>query len=983
MDDQKLFLKYVGFVQKMGSDVKRRVSAIKPALLSLKADSREAFMITVAETDPFAVVLAVNDNKILFTEEQENNIRQELSRICGSLLTGKGSEIISGDNISSVLSTAVFLNDERLFAKAVSVYSSLDAFIPQCEKIISMITTTRGGSLYAARLFSWMYDCVDQDIQIKMIEKVVYDKSLVIPDTGKLDAEVVALAERTLSDNKFRYLYHLIQLITGLRAEESFYDEGCLMKKVFSLDDSDEINYGMLLMEDRCYYLDEDNEKNGIKHWWDIICRYEDTSNEVWIKMRGWFEMYYLSKRICTDPVNADEYIEQAVPVRETTFLPTTRSVKTVHATVETLILSGSRYILDYLNKIENANVYRYYSGCTVNKYCSDSNCSVDLKMLVRMLKDTGYSRRQMFYIYLNSYMRRLVWLDKFLRQVFAYTGGSNRVRSIDLSGYLGIYRIPAVVIVADDGTVNIKPKGLSTVEMWIDNVWKRRNTETAKALLKNNNEITIKILSCDAQRFTCRAVPIDPETGEELCDSTSGVYEYMLELLSEVEQLGELTTGMNRKITALNAGVLSKEQHIALSIAYLRCCVSIVKNKCSVRYFINMIIGEHYETENYYQHNRLKKNAPVERYDREVFAQVIECWQGLRYSDISADDLFFIYINTILKHCVSFSSVIFSRFANTRGEINVQRMLSRYTDYFFSGRITFVDLQKGYLFLNPNEFSVNNRVKRDSYIYYFDVDDHPYYRRDLECFFKVKSYSPADYTFTVTDLTTEKMQRELAPENIFINALFNVSYSFDISERKIRDINVDGLRLNEREVLRATDAILNALVNRSNSSSDLMRYMVIIDRNNPWRFSLDAFPGMEKYTHTIAAVAQCESVIQRLCAEFTEKNIVAVYFNSPMRCFTSIEELVDTYSRSGRNREELIECISKYPLVVKDGSCINYNCRSASLHTNDGVYTLSCNESGDISFSLCSFPQAPRDFSSEQLDGIIQSIKLARNSKT
>lgn len=447
------------------------------------------------------------------------------------------------------------------------------------------------------------------------------------------------------------------------------------------------------------------------------------------------------------------------------------------------------------------------------------------------------------------------------------------------------------------------------------------------------------------------------------------------MDLLRRVEQQGMLTTEMNHLIIKTAAGSHSKEQQIALNIQYLKCCIALARQNNSVRYFVNMIISPYYKPGNYYRHNRMHANAPVEFYDREVFKQVLDCWNILKKTSLSADDLFFIYINTILKHCISFSSLVYNSHRENNGTIYIDSLLSKYTDYYFGGKITYVDTRKHTVTITPTEFSIRNQIQNDRYIYPLKPEDDTYFRVGTECYFKLKCYKVREYTFILSELKLNKALRERAPEIMFMNAVLNASYNLDLNVAKIKDINANGLKLNNTETASLMEGILNCIYFRTNSSSEMTKFMTIMQKNNPWKFTLSQLPDISAFPHNESNGNKARKILEKICSDFTVENIARIYFNSPIKNFCSLEELLEIYCNSEHTSDELFEQVRKYPLVVTSNGKANYLLAQIEKYPAPGSYVIWDYANGDFGFVSSESLTVPDDYNEEQLRQILESV--------
>ena len=970
MYERKLIDKYIGFIEKYKGDSKKVAETLTMACQSLKkAELIEELLCEEARIDPYPVLLVLRNSRRLFDDDTKKALQKKVEEIAKSMVIGSDE---NNEMLINLLAAAVLMQDEALFHQ---VYEKLpsEELSGGLIRIFTQFFYAADGSGDAVLLLTYLYELMDYEMQIELMKTLVFDKSVFFYDGGYTENAIDLLAERALKEKRMKYLYALIQFVTCLHTSHVLSDADRIMETIFTFTDCYEIYYGMLLTEDIFEYEKHDDIVCH-ENWWALVCKYERADNPTWAGMRGWYEMYILSRRIYFDHENAQKYIEEAAPIRETVFLPTTRSVKTVHGAVETLIKNRLRFIPEYLEKIKNANIYRFYSGCARRDYCDMSSCTVNVSRLVPMLAAMNYSRKEIISIYLNTFMRRLVRFDRFLRQLFKSTGTSNQAGTIKLDEYFGKYAIPAKVTVLENGNINLEPKSLNIEHLWVDNVWKKENPAAAKQLLVPENEISVRLICCDIKTFTCRAVPVDSESGAVIIDNHENGYNQLLEYLDEVKTLGKLTTATNLLISSTVTNPLTKEQNIKLNTEYLECCAAIAEKGNDVRYFINMITSPKYKAGNPFKHNRMSENMSVKYYSRDTFICVMKSWDRLKASSLSADDLFYVYINTVLKHCVSFSNFILSRFNKQDNEIMITDLLTKYTDYYFSGVVIHSDTKSGIYTVEPTELSVKGKFGHDRYICSMEEKNRRFLPINTICHFKISSYNPKTNTFVVTEFSTDKKLRNVAPDNIFINSLFNAGCTMKLPECRIRDINADNLKLSRNEMHTATDAILSAMKLRLESEEELMKFMAILNKNNPWRFGLEPYPDLKNHTHQKNLSAICQLIADNISSKFSEKNMAVVYFNSPMRAFIPIEQLVAMAAERGRDTDALLYRLSRYPISISEG--VPTNCTLSHDYEKEyGCYTLFTDDCG-FNLMPCESPDIPTDFTDEQLQQIIKDAR-------
>lgn len=974
MTENKHIVKYIGFIKKSRSDAVGMASMIGTACAALKeAELAKQFLGEVTSVAPLAVLIALRENRAHIPDEDKAEVIEIIMEHCVQTADSLCSEDAACGELFSELALSVYLGMEEVFFRLYNAVTDREQIFTLLDRMMQIFMRVRGGAEAAARLLCWLNERAPEDELLRFEEYQLFERSITFHSSGAMHDEVCSLAMKLLSEGNFARLLRICYFFGDMKYSTSPLESAELMRGVMAASDIKEMYQGLMLALN-LETAEHENEIDAVEKWWSDISELAETASSAWQELRGWFEMYVLSRRIYLDPHNCDRYVSDAPVCAPTSHMPVNRSVKAVQRAVETLIVQQSLHIPEYLEKIENANIYAFHDGAASKRYASDSLSTVPWGQIIPMLVRIGYLRKDITTIYLNSFLRRAVRLNVFLRQMFAGTGGVNRGKLMTLKDLFGDYILTSAVHANEHGVIVI-PESLNVSYVWIENRWKQENPKSAAALLKDGNTINIKITCCDISKFVAIAVPVD-ETGEVISDDCEGGYERLMALLADVQREGVLTTEKNLEISTVRTGVLTEDENAKLALEYLRCCAAIAENNGSVRYFINMINSTHMKTENIYRHNRTSANYPVRRYEPELFREVIGCWLRLKNSELSADDLFFIYVNTILRHCVSFSTMVFSRFGqSTHDPVRISGLLTRYTDYYFHGTVRRIDPKEHAVYFTPTEFSSKNRVCFEQFVYYYKPGD-TYFTKGAECFFKMDYYDPSNYTFYLSEAVNSNSLRQRAPEAMFINAMLNASYSTTLSHMKLFDIiSTEGIKLSYGDIFTLTDAVLKAIDMRAGDSTALLKYMTVIHRNNPWSFSLNELPDLSRFRRTTECRETSITILERICGDISAENIAVVYFNSPIKHFVSVEELIEIANEKFPAPDELVRVLCGYNIRVSGGKAVNMCCAAAD-GLNDGVYVLKADGTELLTPEICTSPMPRKDFTDRQLRQLLKAMK-------
>lgn len=1006
---------YIRSIDWSGLNESRLIETLKRKYIRIRPEARQPFLERAVESNAYAAGLFIryHKNSLGISDEQIQLLTCRIRDTYLSLLCDDCTHLIAENPEQLAYPLAYFfhIDDQKAYRlifqriKESDLFARFSSSLQESDqdqdplameffyRVFSILRNSPQQLQMTAHLASVIYDELGPEAfrtLILTIGSSKYRVEIMIMDRECTDLR--RLLDIALETNDLPMIYSLERIFRDLNLRHIGISDEELVKRLFCLEEKMSFHHAFLLTDNmisKKYSLRMD----GINRLCCLLSQYENSDNPVWSTYRHWFRVYLLSQKIQCDTAGAEHYIAEFIPdpVTKHNIVTYTRTVsEIIQGVIESLIREQKPLLLEYLTLIDSLNVYRE-NVIRHNSYCSYADCKVDCNNIVQLLQELGYTKEQIIYIFMNSHYRRLLSFEHFLRMMSAATGftGADNLFDNPKSSF-NAYSFAATY---DHNSRAFQLRGLNTEFLELSPSWQKNHPNYCAAMLNaehDGQEFVIKLLECKPSTFRCTAYPVLSSAESESYDSSEKNYQLLMDYLRQIECSGALTTEMNLQISMIpqiyskggnNAEILT-DQDIELNVQYLKCCAAIAEKGPAasdegtdpLRYFVNMITRPGFCIRNKYKYHSNGKSARVIRYSQEIFFEVLNCWKKLSTSAYSIDDVFFVYINTILKHCITFSSVMNRYCTFESGPVKFDALFKNYTNYWFGGSEMDSLSGPGKIAIRPNDIcSYSKRFGMDNYVYLLapgEVVD----RKNRSHRFTIDSYDRTTNTFFLGQLDMPHA-RDILPSATFVAALKDMAHRREIYLSDIRNINEDHLQFSEKQQLMMIDPILSGLYIRAADCTSICEYMTLLHRNNPWKFSCDqltVLPANDKLQYALTQKAL--RLLRKLISAVDSDTLVRIYFNTPMKRLISLNVLLGTW-QDNEPDIDLLPILHRYPLVIKGGEPFNFTADTLPDH-EDGTYGFQSTQlHAGLDLEQWDVACIPQDYDLQTFDEIVERI--------
>lgn len=826
------------------------------------------------------------------------------------------------DDIVLLCAAALVLEDRELLYAALELFKRLGTMEESADfsrRIFGLLRHAPSELSCQVRLYRAFYDC----LSIEWNQRIAYTQGVEVLVPEALPEELRALVLQAVDDGQLRYADLVLKLFLPVHLSQLGMTGEAFMEKVFCTD-NDTLFRGILFAE-KMILQDAPSFLEGVEQWRAALLAKCREGNRAWQGVKEWFDMYYLCRRITACPQEAGAFLEAYAPMKPyAAQYQKTNSVQ--QEAFEALFLMKDKSILRLLAVLGENNVFRFQSEEEYFPHF-EKNPSYSLTAAVRSLLEQGLTPKEMMYVYMNTHLRSCYYISAFLRLVFA-DGEGLEIRGTEASvqGYFAPYRLTGRVEKWEKGygfsSQNIC-MGSRLILFPID--WQRENGEFCRRMREEGTTLSFHVTRMNMNSYSLRGIPDGSPAGGEAGDDGE-IFDRLCRELEEIGRTAELTTEQNGRISRMAvSGELNEEQRLRLGRRILDGCAALKEKPKQLRYFVNMLNHMGNGRMNPWRHQVSRKENGWQPQEAEMVEAARDCFKSLKASPLSPEELFFVYINTPLKYCVSFSTLVESRCPET-GVVNLDPMLSGWGRYFFSGRILSVqpDRRPGsgawFVSVLPDEFYRGPKGRWDTF--YLKTEEADGYVEGLGCQFEISAYHAGRKSFFVKNIIHKQDLRSCAPRQIFLAAMNRAAYTERLSFQDMGDLNVQVENLNSRDAGKLVLPMINALKKRAYSITAVNKYLTAIERSNPWRFGEGPIPDRQSWPEVIQG-ENIREACQRLLSELAGRNelraVLRTYFNTVIKSYVGLDTALSECRNAGRELSSLPLWMKEYPLTVEE----------------------------------------------------------------
>ena len=705
----------------------------------------------------------------------------------------------------------------------------------------------------------------------------------------------------------------------------------------------------------------------GIVRLEELLQKADKTGSKIWKKYHCWVQTYFFSKKIQYNVENAADYIAQfskGAREKQPNLSWTTTVADIVQGGIETLMVAGKKLVLEYLQAIEPVNIYSE-DIISLDQYCIIAKRKLEYPRAVGMLQELGYTRDEIVYIYMHSHFRRVIHFSMFINAI-RWNPAINRRERLDAEAVFANYRIRAVF---HPNRNRFEPKGLGVNYMSLSPRWVAEHSEAHSLMLSSENrDYIVKVGAFDPITGENTLYPL-LEEGKQAMVGTKSTYAVLLDHLKKIQEEGVFSKKQSEQMAVLpKIERLDSQAQNQLNLQYLNCCTVLAEQGEETEYrFLRLFISTINDPQFCAVNPCLQSRFPAaKRLSVETYGEVRNCWMRLGSTKLPADEMFLVYINTLIKQCYALSNLL-----HRCGE----DVLAGHRDCWFSGTSINTQVKEDRVEVNPSEISFGNkRLGYDKFIYYMPEEKRKRYSPG-RFYFTIESYDEATRTFTIGDLM-EPHEMLVVPSQVFIAGMRHAHKV--INMRTMRDLCADRVELDSGQKQELVLLMTNGLNQRVKKPAEVTEYMLLLQKNNPWKFSLEELdiPKLNRNQEN-----NVKRLLQTLGDQTDAAMAAAVYFNSPVKLYFTPGQLAE--SCQSLDREKLLEQMQRYPLEIRDGQPVNFVDQQLSAYA-DGRYRIQNFRPGGA-LALEPWPKAPLpcDYTPDAAAKLIQQMADAAHNIT
>ncbi len=934
MDDSMLN-KLIASIKWHDEDLRRVITLSKSACMKLHQRGvayRDFFAAAMTKNPYIALILLQHIYKLGCLETQSYDeckaliLRECLEKMECFLETRQTNFYEYGEeSVLDYFATALLLDDSELGERALKVMQMLPENKEQAalflRNMFKVLHYTENKEECCARLYEQMYFC----FPIEWCEHIAYHQGIEIPIMEQVPVSLKKLVHKAWQNQHMRFFDLVLKVFVNVQLHQLEIQADELMQSCMQIRE-DNIFRGILLTE-KLIATDTSSAIEALEIWWLLLNKYENPENPFWIERKYWFHTYYFSRQIYYNPSDARRYIEQ-MPFIPTGNFKVRKINEVIQNAMETLFLAKEKLVFEYMEKLGDNNAFRFV---TDEEYYPryEKNASFNHEDAIENLFAIGYDRTEIIDIYMNSFLRSCYSFVPFMRKVFEEA----EERPIfgdyaDVSRCFQKYKIKAYVKI-EDGIFGLLLHNVfnNQKHVYFAPDWWQKNNDYCRKMLTDNQKVY-----CNLSRLSLNSfIPsfelcLEPEEMILAQDIFGDNFERYMEYLEEIARKKELTTKMNNEIVRLCFPLpLSDENWKRMNLQIVKCLVALSENRNALRYMINMVNIMISGKMNIYKY-RLDFNIP-KMSDADMLAEIRTYWQKFCEAKPTLEDIFFVYINTIFKQCISFSELVRGYCDSKCAIMDLSKLLSKHTDYCFSGKIISVskDIRSHtpcyYVKVQPLAFCLGKPGHYDSFFY--RTNQNHGYEEGQHCYFRIGAYNSKSDTFYIKELLKQHELHKAVPISLFKSAMSKVAVQKEITGQMMNDLTIDLPPLSEKDIDNLIMSMIRALEYRCNEITEINNYLEMIEKNNPWRFSVHSIAV--NYYHNGPdnpyISGRIKKLFEKLVQQYDLRSVLFVYFNSILKVFIPLNTVLMAYCGKGIYADSLDVWMKEYPLLLSTGT--------------------------------------------------------------
>lgn len=759
----------------------------------------------------------------------------------------------------------------------------------------------------------------------------------VTPLEGPPPAELVALIRQAVQDHELLYAYLMLKFYVPVHLSQLGYTLPEFMALIFAAPDGANLYRGLLLAE-KLAVLDAPTEIEGIEQWWAALCAAVPAESDAWRERGTWFRMYHLCRCITACPERAAEFLtgEEPLPPEG---LVLKRSTAVQEAAMEALCGVPDQSILRLLEVLGEHNVFRFNAQEETYPFLDRRALRGTPDEAVGGLLRQGFRAEQLVRIYMNTYLRCQITPGYFLKLLIrggVYLGFADRRSRMVISDLFMPYGMLGDMRQSPDGKFGLMPHNFRTPRSsWLlpmTSNWQQMS-DLCQELMERGEPLPFHLVHFTPIDGSVYA-SLDPQAWMDEQGKRS--FQTLCAELETIARTGRFAEEENQrigKLPVLSLPQRSDAEKLTLGLLMVRCCAALSYNYMAVRYFLNKLNILHNPFRFYTPGTHKRTVGPV-KVDPAIVsddqrALLHEQWDRIMSSDLTMEQTFFIYINTIAHLCIPLSDWA-DRYAEGSQRLNLLPMMTAPTRYRFTGRIRNIQPDR-----NPDLNYIYIRVTPDD-LYYGESEEawgRPFQYMDRfifrtkgnadqfwpgqYCTFLIGSYDPARRSFSLDQLTPYGNEDTEGLNKPFFTALSRAANRIDLSEQDIADLRSPPGTLNAQTVTRAMGLVANALRRRQESLPAINRYLEALGPNNFWRFG-DTLPPCKKHPHR-NVVSSLSYTLRSAARGYSHlSSPLELYFNTPMRACLSLNRAMTILQEEGHDLSALATYMQDYALLVR-----------------------------------------------------------------
>lgn len=367
--------------------------------------------------------------------------------------------------------------------------------------------------------------------------------------------------------------------------------------------------------------------------------------------------------------------------------------------------------------------------------------------------------------------------------------------------------------------------------------------------------------------------------------------------------------------------GVLVWRDNLRLVRPVVACCTALLPAPGQARRFVLVFNKLNNGRMNRYRFPCRNSQQNFSAYtDSALFQDCRALWRTIRGLGCDQQELFFVYINTAFKMCVSFSELVRLYAPPEADRVELRQLLCHSQPYWFAGwvagRVPAQDSPLGQdcLSLHPIEFSSGPANFRDQYLYPVRDPQNVPNRSKTLYLFRLGAYLPRSRCFVLDDLALASDRRRTSPKVVFTEALSQAACTREADEQVRRDLGLPGCVFTRDERASLLTMLLQALCLRAHSAAELEQFLADLGPNNP-------VPGAgEPWTGNRHHVPLLNELVRLLVQYQNLETSLRIYFSSVLWAVLPLNWLLSAYARAGHSLLLVPGLMESHPLTLVFG---------------------------------------------------------------